>query len=435
MSTLREIALERAKKQPHQIESVLVNCPLIETIEFGPSNHGLQHAYEELTKVTGGQFVQMDAPLPSADAQATLKFQDLNIMGFNLEAGVDKVTQLYGKNGFAKYLAKKAPKIMTKSAMATEEALIYDLLEPLALKNAKALNAGATGNENYSLVAVRWVEDEFGGLYDPAGFGKGTLFETLPLSNSSPYKNADGITVYGADFKSYLGFLLAAKDNVSVIFNIDDTHIPTAKMVDQMLENVHAGDVGKTFIFGHPHALNLLKTIKESTLTMGPADKNYSRSLSTWDGVPLIGSYNFKNGTEAKIDTTGDYDVQIGNDLRVFNEQYFENTAIPKNDNIVSEPLSTGEGGGNGSILIKALAASAISITDTKKVTFSVITSDGTHETTLFAQDITANTKKNTVLFEYVLPPSVKELTKVKIESDDTAVTGTVNIYPQLLPR
>lgn len=434
MATLREIALERAKKQPHQIDSVLCNCPIIETIEFGPTNHGLQHAYEELTKVTGGQFVQMDAPLPSADAQATLKFQDLGIMGFNLEAGVDKVTQLYGKNGFAKYLAKKSPKIMTKSAMATEEALIYDLLAPLALKNGKAQTAKATGN-CYSLFAVRWVEDEFGGLYDPNGFGKGTLFDTLPLSNGAPYKNSDGITVYGADFKSYLGFLLASENNVSAIFNIDDTHIPTASMIDQMLEDVHAGDIGKTFIFGHPHALNLLKTIKEATLKMGPGDKNYSRSLSSWDGIPLIGSYNFKNGLEEVVDIAGDNDVQIGDDLRVFNEQYFEKKALPKNTNIESEFIDTGKGGANGGISIKAIANTAITITDTKKVTFSVIDSDGTHETTLYTKDITGNAKKNSVLFEFVLPPQVQQLTKVKIESDDDAVTGTVNIYPRTLPR
>jgi hypothetical protein len=434
MATLREIALERAKKQPHQIDSVLCNCPIIDTIEFSPTNHGLQHAYEELTKVTGGQFVQMDAPLPSADAQATLKFQDLGIMGFNLEAGIDKVTQLYGKNGFAKYLAKKSPKIMTKSAMATEQALIYDLLAPLALKNGKTQSANAEAN-CYSLFAVRWVEDEFGGLFDPNGFGKGTLFDTLPLSNGAPYKNAEGITVYGADFKSYLGFLLAAENNVSAIFNIDDTHIPTASMVDQLLEDVHAGDIGKTFIFGHPHALNLLKTIKEATLKMGPGDKNYSRSLSSWDGIPLIGSYNFKNGLEEVVDIAGDNDVQIGDDLRVFNEQYFEKTALPKNTSIESEFIDTGEGGANGSISIKAIANTAITITDTKKVTFSVIDSDGTHETTLYTKDVTTNAKKNAVLFEFVLPPQVQQLTKVKIESDDTAVSGTVNIYPRTLPR
>ncbi|MGD1818920.1 MAG: hypothetical protein ACPKOI_03435 [Pleomorphochaeta sp.] len=434
MPTLREIAVERAKRQPHQIDSVLCNCPILETIEFGPTNHGLQHAYEELTKVTGGQFVQMDAPLPSADAMATLKFQDLGILGFNLEAGVDKVTQLYGKNGFAKYLANKSPKIMTKTSMATEAALIYNLLLPFALKNKKVQTAGATSN-CYSVMAVRWVEDEFGGLYDPNGFGKGTLFETIPLSNGAPYKNKNGITVYGADFKSYLGFLLATKDNVSVIANIDDTHIPTALMVDTMLENVKAGDVGKTFIFGHPHALNLLKTLKEAKLKMGPGDKNYSRSLSSWDGIPLIGSYNFKNGLEEKVDVTGGYDVQIGDDLRVYGEQYFNAAALPKNADVTSEFISTGEGGANGSISIKAIANTAITLADTKKVTFSVIDSDGTHESTLFTKELTTGAKKNTVLFEFVLPPQVQELTKVKIVSDDAAITGKVDIYPRRLPR
>ncbi|MGD1817992.1 MAG: major capsid protein [Pleomorphochaeta sp.] len=434
MPTLREIAVEKSKRQPHQIDSVLCNCPILESMLFCESNHGLQHAYEELTKVTGGAFVPMDAPLPLTDAIATLKFQDLGILGFTLEAGVDKVTQLYGKNGFAKYLAKKVAKIITKTSMATEKALIYNSLLPIALKNKKALNAGATSN-CYSLYAIRWVEDEFCGLYDPNGFGQGAIFDAIPLSNGAPYKNKNGITVYGTDFKSNLGFLFATADNVSAIVNIDDTHIPTAQMVDTMLENVHAGDVGKTYIFGHPHALNLLKTIKEAALSMSPSDKNYSRSIKQWDSIEMIGSYNFDKGTEAKVDITGDFNVQIGDDLKVYEEQYFTAAALPKNADVTSEFISTGEGGANGSISIKAIANTAITLADTKKVTFSVIDSDGTHESTLFTKELTTGAKKNTVLFEFVLPPQVQELTKVKIVSDDAAITGKVDIYPRRLPR
>lgn len=61
-----------------------------------------------------------------------------------------------------------------------------------------------------------------------------------------------------------------------------------------MLEAPRAGDEGKTIIFGYPHALNLLSAVKDSSLRMGPGDKNYSRSISTWDGFAMIGSYNFK---------------------------------------------------------------------------------------------------------------------------------------------
>ncbi|MGD6729805.1 MAG: hypothetical protein ACPKMZ_01920 [Pleomorphochaeta sp.] len=127
--------------------------------------------------------------------------------------------------------------------------------------------------------------------------------------------------------------------------------------------------------------------------------------------------------------------MQIGDDLRVFNEQYFEKKALPKNTNIISEFTDTGKGEANGGISIKAIDNTAIIITDTKKVKFSVIDSDGTHETTLYTKDITGNAKKNSVLFEFVLPPQVQQLTKVKIESNDDAVTGTVNIYPRTLPR
>lgn len=433
MATLREIANEKAKKQPHQIESVLVNSPILETMDFCESTHGLQHAYEELTKVTGGEFVAMDAPLPSADAVTTLKFQDLGILGFNIEAGVDKINQLYGKKGFAKYLAKKSPKIMTQSSMATEKGFIYNLLLPYARKNKKVQSAGAEGG--YSIFAVRWVKDEFCGLYDESGFGKGTLFDTIPLSNGAPYKNANGITVHGADFKSYIGFLLAGKNNVGAIVNIDDTHIPTAKMVDQMLEEAHAGDVGKTYIYGHPHALNLLRDIKEAALKMGPGDKNYSRSIASWDTISLVPDYNFNNGTEVKVNINEEYDVQIGDDLKVFGEMYFEKQALPKNDTLTSKFISTGEGGSNAGISIKAIANTAITLAATKKVSFTIMDSDGSNETTLFTKDLDASVKRGTLLFEFVLPPQVKENTKVVITSDDAAVTGSVDIYPRYLPR
>lgn len=86
-----------------------------------------------------------------------------------------------------------------------------------------------------------------------------------------------------------------------------------------MLEAPRAGDEGKTIIFGYPHALNFLSAVKDSSLRMGPGDKNYSRSISTWDGFAMIGSYNFKKRTEDFVDISGDNQVEIGEDLKVFN--------------------------------------------------------------------------------------------------------------------
>lgn len=296
--TLREIAASRAKKQPKQVDYLLNNCPLLETVQYTPSTHGLQHAYEILKAVTGGGFVAIDQPLPTADAETELKWASLGILGFTIEAGVDKVNQVTNGGTFADYLALKSPKIMRRTSMDTETAIIYSLLLPFALKHAKAVSAGGKG---YSMFAIRWCEEEFCGLYDESGFGQGAVLETLPLSGGSPYKNAKGQTVYGADFKSYLGFLLENPQCVGTIANIDTAHRPTATMVDDMLASARAGDDGTTFIFAHPKALNMLSDIKGTAIRMTTGDTNYSRALSSWNQIPMVGSYNFKDGTEGAV--------------------------------------------------------------------------------------------------------------------------------------
>jgi hypothetical protein len=204
---------------------------------------------------------------------------------------------------FASYLAKKVPGITRKTSADAEESLIYNVLQKFALAQSKLVTAYAdpSGNAHYSLLAVRWAEDELCGLYDPNGFGQGAMLETLMLSGGNAYKNSSGKTVYGADFKSYLGFLTASKKNIAGIVNIDASHKPTAAMVDDILDSCYAGSVGKTYIYGHPKALRMLSDIKGSAIQMNVNEKDYNRTLVKWDGIELVPSYNFKHGTEAAV--------------------------------------------------------------------------------------------------------------------------------------
>ncbi len=299
---LRELAAEKAKKQPKQIDYITQDAPIFDTMDFNPSSHGLQHAYEKLTSITGGKLVGVDGELPEANMETTLDWQNLGILGFKLTAGQDKVKIISG-GSFPAYVARKSPSIMAKTAMDSEASLIYDLLKPFAQKNSRVIDAnpnasGITGF--YSIIAVRWEDEELCGLYDPNGFGQGAMFETTFLSGGQPY-DLNGKIVYGASFKSYLGFLLANPDNIGMIANLDVSHKPTAAMVDDMLDNCKAGTGGKTFIYGHPKALRMINDLKESRLVMGPDDTHYSRRIGDWDGIDLVGSYNFKKGTEAAL--------------------------------------------------------------------------------------------------------------------------------------
>ncbi|MBQ3729705.1 MAG: hypothetical protein II903_09415 [Spirochaetales bacterium] len=298
---LRELAAVKAKKQPKQIDDLTVNSPIFDTMDFFGSTHGLQHAYQELVSVTGGSLVGVDEPLPSADLTTKLNWKELGILGFNVEAGIDTVKTIAGD--FPSYLAMKVPGITRKTSMDAEKSLIYDVLRLFAKKTSKLVSAyaGASGTDHYTLLAVRWEEGALCGLYDENGFGQGAMLETIYLSGGNPYKNSAGKTVYGADFKSYLGFLTASEKNIAGIVNINASHKPTAAMIDDMLDECYAGTNGKTFIYGHPKALRMLSDIKGSAIQMSVNEKEYSRSLAKWDGIELVPSFNFDKGTEAAV--------------------------------------------------------------------------------------------------------------------------------------
>lgn len=298
---LRELAALKAKKQPTQVDDLTVNSPIFDTMDFHPSTHGLQHVYASLESVIGGGLVGADEALPEADLTAKLNWKDLGILGFSLEAGIDTVKQVAGD--FPSYVAMKAPGITRETSMEAEKSLIYNVLRSFAKANGKLVSAygSASGNDHYTLLAVRWEEDALCGLYDPNGFGQGAMLETIYMANGAPYKRKDGKTVYGADFKSYIGFLTASKRNIAGIVNINDSHKPTAAMIDEMLDECFAGTNGTTYIYGHPRALRMLSDIKGSAIRMTVNDKSYNRDIADWGGVKLVPSFNFEKGTESAL--------------------------------------------------------------------------------------------------------------------------------------
>lgn len=300
---LRELAAEKAKKQPKQVDYITQNAPIFDTMDFFPSTHGLQHAYEKLSEVVGGRLVGVDEALPEAKMETELNWQDLGILGFKLKAGVDKV-KVISNGSFPAYIARRLPSVIAKTSMDSEKSLIYDLLRPFAIKSNKVIDAysSASGSTTYSIIAVRWEDEQLCGLFDPNGFGQGAMFDTIYLSNGAPYEDASGKDVYGASFKSYLGFLLANPQNIGMIANITEAHKPTATMIDDMLDDCRANSTGKTFIFGHPKALRMVNDLKESRLMMEPSNTHYSRRIGDWDGIDLVPSYNFNKGTDLAVD-------------------------------------------------------------------------------------------------------------------------------------
>ena len=302
-ASLYEIALGPDKSQRAVVDAITCEAPILRDLPMEPSSHGLWNIYESMKDVTGGDLVDLDAPLPKVSAESELRQTDLSIIGGEMEVGEDTARKLGGP---VSYFAKKATPVLRKTGMSAERSLLYDNFRAFAIRNGNVQSAGGTGTKNYSILCVHYVPGEITGVYDPAGFGNGKTFDLTPIVGGELYKNAEGRLVYGMRLKTYFGVQLANPDYVSAIVNCDidsDSSsartFPTMRQMDKLLIDARAGQ--NTFIFCHPAVKAYLGTtckLEHMTLVSG---NGFSTQIDAWNGVPIITSFNFDNGTETAV--------------------------------------------------------------------------------------------------------------------------------------
>ncbi|GAB6177505.1 hypothetical protein JCM16814_23960 [Desulfobaculum senezii] len=295
--TLREISAAYAKKQPKQVDWLTEETPVLDVIPFEEASHALWNVYEEVAEVSGGGFVDMDAPLDSIDVDSRLRKVDLSIMGAKMFCPEDKARAFGGRD---KYFAKKTPKALRKLGVDAEKAIIYRNLRQFALDNNALINAGGSSGGCWSILAVRFVSGETTGLYSPVGFKQGGLLNVTAINNGGLYENENGILGYGVRYKGYFGMQVANPNTVAGLVNITEDKKPTAVMVDNLLDMVRAQK--GTFLFCHRKVLSILAEAgKGAAFQMAPSDRNVDRRIAEWNGVPIITSYNFEDATEQSV--------------------------------------------------------------------------------------------------------------------------------------
>ncbi len=294
-STLKEIAVSLSKKQEHYVDSLTEESPILDNMRFEPSTHGLWNAYEEVARIEGAGFVDINQPLPEMEVDSNLKKIDLSILGGEIFLPEDKGSVI----GVSEYFGKKVPVLLKHAGQTAEKKIIYDNFIPYAVNNGKAQNSGAEEN-CYSMVAVRFIDGEVTGLYSQSNINRFGLLDSRPINGGALYKNHDGVLGYGLRLKGYIGMQLANKDAVSAIVNINQNNIPTADQIDNMLVDAKATP-GSTFIFCHPKVLSMLNQYKGNILQASSYDFDVNRSFMAWNGIRFITSYNFKNGTEEAV--------------------------------------------------------------------------------------------------------------------------------------
>lgn len=293
MKTLKDIATQYAKKQPQQVDTLTEEAPILARIPFVEASHDLWNVYEEVTHITGAGFVDMNAPLPTVDVGTSLQKVDLAILGGEIEVPEDTAT-LFG--GHQKYFAKMMPKILRRSGMTAEHRIIYDNFRRYALDEGNVFDAGGTDNECSTILAIRFIEGETSGLYSPKCFERGDILNTTAINNGALYKSTsdahNNVLVYGLRMKAYLGIQIANKKTVAAIVNVNNTSLPSATMIDDLLAEVHAQSTN-TILCMHEKVRTMLLRHKAESLHITPNNTDFNRYISHWNGIPIVTSYTF----------------------------------------------------------------------------------------------------------------------------------------------
>lgn len=295
--TLKQLSSMHAKQQSAQVDWLTEETPVLDVIPFEEASHSLWNVYDEVSEISGGGFVDMDSPLDMIDVETNLKKVDLSILGAKMFCPEDKAKAFGGRDA---YFARKAPKAMRKLGVDAEKAIIYDNFRRYALDHYRVIDSGAAGNENYSIMAVRFVPGETTGLYSMSSFRQGGMLDVRSINGGGLYENEQGVLGYGTRLKGYFGIQIANPNTVAALVNVTPDSKPTALMVDNLLDMVRAAN--NTFLFCHRKALSILADVgKGAAFQMVSGDKKVDRRIAEWNGVPIVTSYNFMDAQENNI--------------------------------------------------------------------------------------------------------------------------------------
>jgi hypothetical protein len=303
VNSLREIAIAQKGDIP-SIDQITDSSPVIATANFQAANRGTAHVYEELKHFTTGEYVAIDGVLTEVDAEFDVKKQDIGIQGGKMYAMSDTLA-LTGYTA-EQYFMKKYMPVAQGTLQNLETDLVYNILEAFAIANGNVINASGNANTNYSILVCRWQEDNLSGIYNPEAFNPSTLFRLGSINNGAEYEIAakNGALGFGMYYKTYMAFLAANARNVSVIVNANKSTADavTGTMMDDALALARAGTTGSTFIYCHPMAASrFLNKFKGDAIVTDTSNREFNRAIDRYSGVPIVTSWNFKNGTEANV--------------------------------------------------------------------------------------------------------------------------------------
>ena len=302
----REYAIEKCPKQEQMVDDFTEAAPFLAAEPVQESSDKLSNVSEKILNITGADIVDLDAALPTINAETELVQRDLQKVGGLIEVGKDK-SKLFG--GASNYFGTKMPWIMRETGMAIEKSKIYNSYRAYAYAESKLTEAGdgsgVAADGLYSILCITFVPGEMYGLVGKDAFNQGKAFEMEMLCNGGTYKLATGETGYGMEVATYLGTNLNnpryIAGLVNCVANATDDAFPTEDNLSSIRLDARANSANSYYVM-HPRMRQKLGTkYKLDHFNTFNQDTGINTQLFSWDGVPIIETYNMDDGSEAEV--------------------------------------------------------------------------------------------------------------------------------------
>lgn len=299
--TLKEIALEKAKKRPELVDYLTEEAPILTLLKWIPATHGLWNVEEVLDEITGASFTDLGAPLPTMQAETQLRQTYVSLMGGEIEVSKDKAAQF---GGAKQYFARRENAFYRQAGMDTELAIWRDYWRKAALKDRLFTSCSGTGSTLSSILVVRFDQEINVGIYDPTQFNSGRLLDPTPINGGNLYhlRSQPGVTGYGVEYRGRFGWQLIHPERaVHAFVNVSASNLPTLSQIEDAIAAVH-GTAANTYIFGHHKIVQkTFSAIKQADVMYVNGDTNLQTVVGAVNGVRVVGSYNLPDGTEKVV--------------------------------------------------------------------------------------------------------------------------------------
>lgn len=292
MQTLKEIANEKAKKQPGMVDALTEEAPILAVCRWTAATHGLWNVAEKVEDVKGPGVVEMNAPLPTVDVASQLIKTDVEILGGVMEVPKDTADQFGGP---AAYFARKQDKVLKKAGMDTEKRLFFDNWLRGAKDVKNLIRTAATTGDGRTILAVRFDPDANVGIYDPTQFDQGRLLRLTQLSGGALYhlRSRPGVSGYGVELRGRFGWqMIAPEKTVAALVNIQPAALPTETQIDELIAMVR-GTPANTYLFmSEKTKIMAVNPHKKDRVEMTNAENDVKTAVASWNGVRILTSYN-----------------------------------------------------------------------------------------------------------------------------------------------